>query len=361
MSGFPRALIDLDALRANLARVRRLAPGSRVLAVVKADAYGHGLVGVARALAAADGFAVARVEEGVVLRRAGIGHRIVVLQGFLDGGEPEILEQYQLEPVLHEPRQVKHWRRVSRRCWIKLDTGMHRLGLREAEFIEAVTALASCRPVLMTHLACADESDRPETPRQLALFERATARFGLERSLANSAAVLAWPRSHGDWVRPGLMLYGISPFVGRCGRELGLVPVMTFESRLIAIRHLRPGEAVGYGGDWVARRPTRLGVVAAGYGDGYPREIGPGTPVLIGGRRVPVVGRVSMDLITVDLTDHPGVEVGDPVVLWGPGLPVEEIAARAGTIPYTLTCGVTGRVPRIEIQRNQDGARQGCL
>ncbi len=361
MSAAPWVEIDPDALRVNLARVRTLAPRSRVLAVVKADAYGHGLVTVARALAAADGFAVARVDEGVALRRAGVGHRIVVLAGFFDRDEAEAAARYRLEPVIHDPGQMPYLP-TGVRPWLKFDSGMHRLGLDEAGFRAALARLRERRPVLMTHLACADEPRRPETARQLDRFDRLTQAVGLERSAANSAAILACPRSHYQWVRPGLMLYGVSPFPGRTGVELGLRPAMAFRSRLIAVRDLAAGEAVGYGGAWTASRPTRLGVVAAGYGDGYPREVRPGTPVWIGGRRVPLVGRVSMDLITVDLTDHPAAAAGDAVTLWGPPLPVEEIAAGAGTIPYTLMCGITARVPRIVSEtRRENGAHQGRL
>ncbi|BCX82861.1 alanine racemase [Methylomarinovum caldicuralii] len=360
MSANPRILLDADALRANLARVRALAPRAKVLAVVKADAYGHGLVPVARALAGADGFAVARVAEGIALRRAGIGHPVVVLGGFFDRGEAEACGRHRLDPVIHDPDQLP-WLPEDVRPWIKFDSGMHRLGLGEAAFRKIVSRLAPRRPVLMTHLACADETDNPATAEQLRHFGRLCEGTAFERSCANSAAILAWPQSHGDWVRPGLMLYGISPFPGRSGAELGLRPAMAFRARLIAVRELPTGEAVGYGGAWVARRPTRLGVVAAGYGDGYPREVQPETSVWIGGRRAPVVGRVSMDLLTVDLTDHPGIAPGAEVELWGPNLPVEEIAACAGTIPYTLVCGVTARVARIETERSEDGARQGCL
>ncbi len=362
MNTAPWVEIDLDALQANLRRVRVLAPDAKVLAVIKADAYGHGMVRVARALGQADGFAVARVEEGILLRRAGIGHRIVVLQGFGDREDLERMCRYRLEPVIHGQHQLPGLESADiPRFWLKLDSGMHRLGLSPDQFTMALRRLSSRKPVLMTHLACADEPDRPETARQLCLFDRIARVPGLEQSVANSAAILAFPQSHRDWVRPGLMLYGLSPFAGRLGSHFGLKPVMTFKSRLVAVRRLRAGEAVGYGGTWVASRPTRLGLVAAGYGDGYPREVPAGTPVLIAGRRVPIVGRVSMDLITVDLTGVPDVQAGEEVVLWGTGLPVEEIAAGAGTIPYTLVCGVTGRVPRIAVENESDGARQGCL
>lgn len=365
----PYVLLNLDALRANLDQVRVLAPCSKVLAVIKANAYGHGLVRVAHALHAADGFAVARVDEGIALRRAGVLQRIVVLQGFLD------LEQLQahlfwcLEPVIHALRQIELLAACaasvqSLRVWLKLDSGMHRLGLAPAEYLRALTRLMDLLGpralTLMTHLACADEPNDPATAAQLALFGRITAGLNLEKSIANSAAILAWPQTHTDWVRPGLMLYGVSPFADRSAKEFGLVPVMTLKSRVIAVKSVTAGSTVGYGGSWTAPRPTRLGIVAAGYGDGYPREVGFGTQVLVEGRRVPLVGRVSMDMLTVDLTDFPECQVGSEVTLWGEGLPVEEIAYQAGTIPYTLMCRVAARVPMIEVQTSYD-ARQNRL
>ncbi len=365
----PYVWLNLDALRANLERVRALAPCSKVLAVIKANAYGHGLVQVARALHAADGFAVARVDEGIALRRAGVLQRIVVLQGFL---EPEQLQAHlfwRLEPVVHALCQIElleaHAASVqSLRVWLKLDSGMHRLGLTPEEYPRAMTrlmALLGSRALtLMTHLACADEPNNPKTAAQLALFGRITAGSNLEKSIANSAAILALPDTHADWVRPGLMLYGISPFSDRSAKDLGLAPVMTLRSRVIAAKSVAAGETVGYGGSWTAPRPTRLGIVAAGYGDGYPREVPPGTQVLVEGRRVPLVGRVSMDMLTVDLTDFPEIGVGSEVTLWGEGLPVEVIAHQAGTISYTLLCRVAARVPMIEVQTSYD-ARQNRL
>lgn len=365
----PYALLNLDALRANLERVRALAPCSKVLAVVKANAYGHGLVRVAHALRAADGFAVARVDEGIALRRAGVLQRIVVLQGFLELEQLQAHLCWRLEPVVHALRQIELLEACaasvqSLRVWLKLDSGMHRLGLAPQAFPEALSRLMNllppCAVTLMTHLACAEVPNDPGTAAQLARFERLTAGSNLEKSIANSAAILAWPKTHADWVRPGLMLYGVSPFADRSAKEWGLVPVMTLKSRVIAVKSVAAGCRVGYGGSWTAPRPTRLGIVAAGYGDGYPREIAPGTQVLVEGRRVPVVGRVSMDMLTVDLTDCPQSQVGSEVTLWGEGLPVEEIAHQAGTIPYTLLCRVAARVPVIEVQASDD-ARQNRL
>ncbi|MCX8049921.1 MAG: alanine racemase [Methylohalobius sp.] len=364
----PYALLDLDALRANLARVRVLAPRSKVLAVVKANAYGHGLEEIAHALRAADGFAVARVEEAIALRRAHVLQRIVVLSGFWDSDQLTACIHFRLEPVIHNLAQIELLANCSGakslRVWLKLDSGMHRLGLAPEEFpqvLAQVTSLLGPRAVtLMTHLACADEFGDCTTQAQLALFERLTAGLEAERSIANSAAILAWPRAHADWVRPGLMLYGVSPFAGRQAQELGLTPVMTLKSRVIALKAVAKGEAVGYGRGWTAPRPSRLGIVAAGYGDGYPREVALDTKVLVEGQPAPVVGRVSMDLISVDLTDLPQVRIGSEVTLWGEGLPVEHLACQAGTIPYTLLCRVAARVPRVIKQVNRD-ARQSCL
>jgi len=199
-------------------------------------------------------------------------------------------------------------------------------------------------PTLMTHLANADDRRDAMTAEQLRTFAATTGGLAGARSIANSAALLAWPVTRTDWVRPGLMLYGLSPFPSGTGAELGLRPVMTLQTVVIAVKDVRTGETVGYGGAWRAPRETRLAVVAAGYGDGYPRSVESGTPVLVNGHRAPLVGRVSMDMITVDVTDLPGVATGDPVVLWGEGVPVEEIARHAGTIPYELICGVSQRV-----------------
>jgi alanine racemase len=237
--------------------------------------------------------------------------------------------------------------------WAKLDTGMHRLGLLADEFLEQFGRLKACRTVrqpipVMTHLASADVLDDDFTETQLALFRDTIALPRPEASVANSAGLLAWEAARMEWVRPGIALYGISPFPGRTGPEDGLTPVMTFRSRLIAIKNLPAGAAVGYGADWICPRPTRLGIAAVGYGDGYPRHAQSGTPVLVRSQRLPLVGRVSMDMIAIDLSDCPAAEVEDEIVLWGEGLPVEEIARCAGTIPYELVCGITQRVRMIE-------------
>ncbi|MDD5036634.1 MAG: alanine racemase [Methylococcaceae bacterium] len=352
------AVLDMAALTHNLARLRERAPRSKIMAVIKANAYGHGAIRVARTLREADAFAVARVDEGMALREAGIRQRIVVLQGFICQEELELHARYGLEPVVHALIQVSLLENTRLEkpvtVWLKLDTGMHRLGLNAEEFEDGHRRLSACSSVfqplaLMTHLANADVLSDPVTGRQLDLFRDNVVKLPGECSIANSAGLLAWENAQVDWVRPGIALYGASPFPHRTGHEDGLKPVMTLRTRLIAIKHLKVGDAIGYGGDWVCHHPTRLGVAAIGYGDGYPRHARPGTPVLVCGQRVPLIGRVSMDMITIDLSECPQAVVGDAVTLWGAGLPVEEIARHADTIPYVLLCKVTPRVKIIEI------------
>ncbi len=353
MSFVPTARIDLDALRHNLGVARAAAAGRRVMAVIKANAYGHGLQRVCGALASADALAVARVGEGLALRQAGCHGEIVVLEGCFDEQELHAAARSGLQLVVHHPEQLALLRVAQPdrpvHCWLKVDTGMHRLGFAPEAAVRAYAALAELaavaeRPRLMTHLANADDLDDPFTTEQLRRFQPLVARYGVATSVANSAGILGWPGCHGDWVRPGLMLYGASPLLGGRAAAHGLLPVMTFSARLIAINRLRAGDPVGYGGSWHCPEDMPIGVVGVGYGDGYPRAVPPGTPVLVKGQRAPVVGRVSMDMLTVDLRGIGTPRVGDPVTLWGAGLPAEEIAAAAGTIPYTLFCGITARV-----------------
>jgi alanine racemase len=348
-----RAVVDTAALRHNLHQVRRAAPDSRVMAVIKANAYGHGLVPAAKALAEADGFAVARLDEGLALRAAGLGNRILLLEGVFNAGQLEIAAQERFELMVHSAEQLALLDGLSGsaivHAWIKLDTGMNRLGFRLEEFAAAYERLrrnprVHADPTLATHLSSADDPRDPKTRRQLDAFATATAGLRGARSVANSAGVLAWPEARGEWVRPGLMLYGVSPLRDATGRDHGLRAAMTLRSEVIAVKHVRAGEAVGYGGTWTAARDTRMAVIAAGYGDGYPLSTASGAPVQVGGRRAPLIGRVSMDMITVDVTDLPAVAVGDPVVLWGGDVPVEEIATQAGSIPWYLLCGVSQRV-----------------
>lgn len=347
-----RAVIDTGALRSNLGVVRRCAPRARVMAVVKANAYGHGLVPTALALADADALAVARLEEGIALRAAGVRTPIVLLEGVFDAAQLLEAAHQDFELVVHGPEQLEllSASRAAHRfdVWLKVDSGMNRLGFRVENFRDAYAVLSTCPAVsrvrFLTHLASADLRDDPATKHQIELFDRTVAGLAAERSLANSAAILGWPMSHGDWVRPGLMLYGVSPLADKPAAEFGLVPAMTFYSTVIAVRRVPLGERVGYGGTWTAQRSSTLAIVAVGYGDGYPRHMANGTPVLVNGVRAPLAGRVSMDMIGVDITDLPQVRVGDPAVLWGEGLPAELVAPHAETVPYELLCGVSQRV-----------------
>jgi len=343
-----RARIDLGALRHNLARVRAAAPGARVMAAIKADAYGHGMLRVAEALHAADGFALACVAEGVALRDAGFAHPIVLLQGVRDADELRAAADKGIGICVHQPHHLRLLEITSLKkpvkVWLKIDTGMHRLGIPAEETAETFRALANNpnvagKPCLMTHFARADEQGDTTTREQIAVFDRAVEGLDGKQSLANSAGILAWPDSHRDWVRPGIMLYGGSPFAHRPARELDLRPAMTLTAPLIAIRELKQGDPVGYGGTWTCPEDMRVGAVAIGYGDGYPRHAPSGTPVAVRGQRTQLVGRVSMDVVTIDLRGI-DAEIGDPVELWGGQVPMDEVAIAAGTISYELTCSV---------------------
>jgi alanine racemase len=352
------AVLRLDAVRHNLAKVRALAPAAKVMAVIKANGYGHGLLRIARVLADVDAFAVARVDEGIRLREAGCTHPISVLEGFTAVDVLDTMLRYQLDTVVHCFEQLailqNRPEQAQLSVWLKIDTGMNRLGFKASDFADVYQALQQCAVVkspigLMTHLASADEADDDLTCRQIHLFNEITNGYSVPRSIANSAGLMAWQEALSDWVRPGVMLYGISPFPDRTGQSLGLQPVMSLQSHLIAVKPIGKGETLGYGGSWRCEKNTTVGVVATGYGDGYPRYAKVGTPVLVNGRRVPLIGRVSMDMITVDLASQPHAKPGDPVMLWGNELPVEEIADCADTIPYTLVCGITQRVQFIEV------------
>jgi alanine racemase len=349
-----RAVIDTRALRSNLDTLRGKAGGARVMAVVKANAYGHGLIPVARALSNADGFAVARLEEGIALRDAGVSQPILLLEGVCDADDLKEATRHKLELVVHEARQIDLLERQpgvpASVVWIKADTGMNRLGFRPEEFPGALARIRalgeSSREIrLLTHLARADEPASPMTREQLERFRALTHGLEYATSIANSAGIFGWPEARSDWVRPGIALYGISPFSGKCGADLGLVPVMTLETRILTLRTVKRGETVGYGGIWRAPKDSRIAIVAAGYGDGIRRTLPAGTPVLVDGARASLVGRVSMDMLAVDVTDMTHVDADARVVIWGPELPVEENAVHAGTIAYELVCGVNRRVP----------------
>jgi alanine racemase len=305
------------------------------------------------ALAGADAFAVARLGEAVALREAGCTARIVLLEGFSDASELDASAHHALEAFVHQPFQIallEAWRGPQViRAWLKVDSGMRRLGFAASDVAAAAARLEACRFVakplaFATHLADAECGEQGCARTQLAAFAQATAGRAGERSIANSAGLIAWPEARADWVRPGIMLYGISPFADRTGIELGLEPAMTFETRVIALKDVAAGERVGYGGAWTATRTSRIAVAAVGYGDGYPRSAANGTPVAVGGAAAAIAGRPSMDMLTIDVTGHPQVAIGDRVELWGRDVPIERVAAAAGTIAYELTCRVGRRV-----------------
>ncbi len=350
--------IDLDALRHNLARVRALAPASKVMAVVKADGYGHGLERVARALSDAEAFGVAALSDAERLRAIGLRNRIVLLSGFDEAADLDLLRTLDVDTVVHHDAQLALLEAERGappiRVWLKFDTGMHRLGFdpaRASDLHARLRALPNVAEelVAMSHFASSDEFGGDQTRMQMQAFSGITATMGAPVSLSNSAAVLGWPDAHRDWVRAGGALYGLSVVDGKSGADFGLRPVMKLSTRLIAVNRIRKGERVGYSATWECPEDMDVGVAAIGYGDGYPRSVPSGTPVLVNGARVPLIGRVSMDLMTIDLRTLPGAKVGDEVTLWGPELPVEEIAVAAGTISYELTCSITRRVRAITL------------
>lgn len=357
MSRSAIATIHLDALRHNLQKIRDLAPHSRVMAVVKADGYGHGLERVARALAAADAFGVAAIADGQRLRAAGVEHRIVVLSGIDEHGDLAEVRRLGLDVVLHHHEQLRLMEsdRDPRpvRVWLKIDTGMHRLGIAQ-EQAAAVLARLRALPqfatdvVLMSHFSSSDEFSNDKTPRQAQRFDQVFSTDPGAQSLANSAAILGFPATQRDWVRAGGLIYGLAVVADKNGADFGFRPAMTLSSKLIAINRVGKGEFVGYGERWQCPEDMNIGVVAMGYGDGYPRAAPCGTAVLVNGRVAPIVGRVSMDLMCLDLRTHADARINDRVVLWGAELPVEGLAKAADTISYELTCGVTRRVMFLE-------------
>ncbi|NLY13417.1 MAG: alanine racemase [Gammaproteobacteria bacterium] len=343
-----RALINLQALRHNYLLAQRLCSG-KALAVVKADAYGHGAVACAHALHdLADGFAVACLEEALELRAAGVTLPILLLEGFFEASELEQIVAHDLSCVIHAPWQLEVIEQASLTqpvaLWLKMDSGMHRVGFSPDEYravwqrLQASNNVASI--VLMTHLARADELDSTQTQVQYQTFLSATAGIQAPTSVCNSPALLAWPGVRSDWSRPGIILYGSQPVAMPAGTTEKLRPVMTLQSKVIALRDLPAGEPVGYGAHFVTSRPTRVGIVALGYADGYPRHAPTGTPVAVDGQLTQLLGRVSMDMLAVDLTDISTAAVGSTVELWGEQVSIDEVAARAGTISYQLLCNV---------------------
>lgn len=354
-----QARLNLAALRHNLGLVGQLAPRARVVAVIKANAYGHGAFTVAQALEQlADALAVACIEEAAALRDAGIAAPILLLEGVFEAAELALAATRDFWITIHNERQLQ-WLERSRlarplRCWLKLDTGMHRLGIapqQAGQFYRRLKATPNALDdiVLSTHFASADDLASRQTGAQLTAFEAACRDLPGQRSAANSAGLLAWPASHYDWVRPGYMLYGNSPLSADHPNARALKPVMTLSSEVISLRDIQVGESVGYGATWTAARPSRIATVCIGYGDGYPRLAPAGTPVLVNGRRATLAGRVSMDMITVDVTDLPAVAIGDAVELWGECLPLAEVARHAGTIGYELTTRMPARTPRVVV------------
>jgi alanine racemase len=345
-----QARINLSALGHNL-QVARRATGARIMAVIKAAAYGHGLLRAAGALRVADGFALLDVNEAVCLREAGFHQTLLLLEGCFSSDDVALAAAHDLACVVHSSRQIAmldacpHGRNLQ--LWFKINSGMNRLGFAPRDVPAALEKLRSHRAVrditLMTHFACADEAAGVAV--QLEVFNTLVAPYRLPRSLANSAALLRYPETHGDWVRPGIMLYGASPFAEVTAQHLGLRPVMTLQSEIISVRELKPGECVGYGGLFCAESPVRTGTVACGYADGYPRHAQTGTPIVVDEQRTRTLGRISMDMLNVDLGALPGADVGSVVTLWGGGLPVEEVARSAGTISYELLCALMPRVP----------------
>lgn len=348
------ATIDLSAIRHNYARARACAPGRQVFAVVKANAYGHGAREVVSALPEADGFVVACLEEAGEVRGLHGRARVLLLQGCFEAKEYLMAAQLGLDVVVQSREQAEALLASNLvrplNVWLKLDSGMHRLGFAADELRAWHARLAGAEQVaelnLLSHFACADLPGHPLNQIQLDCYRGLDDLAFANRSLANSAAILTRPEAHLDWLRPGIMLYGASPFAERPAAEFDLRPAMTLSGALTAVREVPAGESVGYGAGWVAQRPTRIGTISCGYADGYPRCAPAGTPVLVGGQRVPLVGRVSMDLLTVDITAVPGAQVGTPVELWGEQLPVDEVAAACGTIGYELLSKVTARVAR---------------
>lgn len=358
MSRPTQITIDIAALHHNCQRIRELAPGRALMAMVKANAYGHGLERIALALSEVDALGVASFEEALHLRQAGVMHPIVLMEGLFYPDElPDVVDNDFVLVVHH----LKHLEMLEQcklekplSVWVKINTGMNRLGFEPKDFKSIYSRLLACESIRkplgwMTHFAEADTVNGEATLKQIELFNNITRDCTGPKSLANSAGILAWPTAHADWVRPGIMLYGASPFENKTGLDHGLQPVMTLHSQLIAIQHVSKGARIGYGGTWTAPEDRRIGVVGVGYGDGYPQYAVNGTPILVNGQQCPLVGRVSMDMLTVDLSEQPAAKIGDPVVLWGKGLPVEMIAKYTQTSAYEILTRMTQR-PRIRVK-----------
>ncbi len=349
------ATIKASALANNLGVVRKHAPSSKVWAVVKANAYGHGLVAAARALEGADGYAMLDFEEAIRLRLQGVKKPILLLEGFFKPQDVALLSEYDLTPVVHNIEQIEILEKTALArpidAYLKVNSGMNRLGFTVDNIRIGWNALHGHEQIrsvtVMTHFADADGASGIAS--QLEWFNSMTQPMQAPRSMANSAAVLRFPETHLDWVRPGIMLYGCSPFADQSAADLGLEPVMTLKTEIIALQNLQAGEHVGYGFGFEATEEMTIGIVACGYADGYPRSAPSGTPVLVNGERTRTVGRVSMDMICVDISTLPEAYIGTPVTMWGEGLSADEVGASAGTLSYELLCGLAARVPVVEI------------
>ena len=348
-----QAVIDLSACRHNLSVAKQFAPDSKCIAIIKANAYGHGMVNIAKALNEADAFGVARIGEAIELREAGITSSILLLEGFFSEDELNLVREHKLDTVIHSESQLKLLEASNGDAIsivIKVDSGMHRLGFSPEELKNVSQRLDKCKSVVhdikcMTHFSNADDKHDEKTLKQIDVFYKSIEDLSdSDVSIANSAGILGWPQSHANWNRPGIMLYGVSPFINAKAEDHNLKPVMTLSSQLISVKDIKKGEAIGYGGTYTCEKDMTIGVVAIGYGDGYPRHATTGTPMLVNNKRSSLLGRVSMDMICVDLSEQPNAKVNDPVVLWGAGLAIEEVAESAGTIAYELLCNVTKRV-----------------
>ena len=364
MSRATRAEINLSAVKHNL-HVARENTQANIMAVIKANAYGHGMVEIARALSSSDGFAVATIEEAMDLRESGVYQPILILEGFNCIDDLRMVYAYDLQCVIHNEQQIELLEKNKPKSnskgisvWLKIDTGMHRLGFSPLEASVMYQRLQNGSSVrqpvhVMTHLACADDKNSKFTNQQVKLFRESIKTLplsdGVNISVANSAGLLAWPETNEgtQWVRPGIMLYGSSPVMKSAADQFDLKPVMTLKSEVIAIHDFNKGDGIGYGQSYVCQSDMRVATIAIGYGDGYPRHAQTGTPVLIRGKQYPLIGRVSMDMITVDVSKAKKVQIGDEVILWGEGLSADNIAEHADTISYDLFCGVTQRVPFI--------------
>lgn len=358
----PVVEIDIPALQHNFAVVKEYAPHSKVLAMIKANAYGHGAIACAKNLPQADAFGVARLEEAILLRQAGIQQPLVLMGGVLRPSELDIIAEYDFDILVHHPDQIEMLEQYQNKyafsVWLKIDTGLHRLGFHPDQAADAYCRLKNCSNVrqpfrVMSHLSAPEQADHAGTQQQFQTFQEVTKAWPEEKSLAKTAAIISRPETHFDWVRPGIMLYGISPFADKTGLDLGLKPVMTVRSHLLRVDQRPAGDCLGYGGTWECPENMPVGVVAMGYADGYPGNLRENAPIWVGGEICQVVGRVAMDLLMVDLRQKPDAKAGDEVVLWGKGLPVEKVASAAQSVPYTLTTAISFRASRILLTDSQ--------